>query len=147
MGKKTIMSITWRSFLIKKDIKPHKEFRYEKCWLRKKPPYFNKFKNSRYTMKYRCSNPKAINYHNYWWRWISVCIEWMDFVCYFNDMYASMIQHIDIHWEKNTSIDRIDNNWNYCKDNCRRATNIQQLHNSRASELWYWLFRGGRIKS
>lgn len=46
-------------------------------------------------------------------------------------MWESYIKHIKQHWEKNTTIDRIDVNWNYCKENCRRATQKEQMNNMR----------------
>lgn len=44
-------------------------------------------------------------------------------------MYSTYIEHVSLWWEKNTTIDRIDNKWNYCKNNCRRATILEQAHN------------------
>ena len=47
-------------------------------------------------------------------------------------MYESYLNHVKKHWEKQTSINRIDNNSNYCKNNCEWATSkIQSLNTSR----------------
>lgn len=58
---------------------------------------------------------------------------WKDFESFKNDMYESYLLHIKEHWIKNTSIDRIDNNWNYCKENCKWATRKEQSVNKRNS--------------
>ena len=61
-------------------------------------------------------------------RWI-MC-EWNNFDDFKYDMYNDYIKHIEIYWQYNTSIDRINVNWNYCKENCRWATNIEQMNNT-----------------
>lgn len=75
----------------------------------------------------RCNNPKDASYENYGAKGIK-CL-WNSYEEFKKDMYESYIAHVKIYGEKNTTIDRIDPNGNYCKDNCRWATNeIQKMN-------------------
>lgn len=87
-----------------------------KHWMRKKSIY-----NVRRCMKERCYNKKHKYYLRYWGRWIGICERWIySFENFLSDM-----------WEPTpwNTLDRIDNNWNYCKENCRRATREEQMVN------------------
>jgi len=92
-------------------------------------------------MKQRCNNPNNEEYHNYWWRGIKVCEEWEDFKIFHKDMWISH----EIHYKKNkqkykrnTSIERIDVNWNYELENCTWATTIEQGRNRRTNRIHKW---------
>jgi hypothetical protein len=71
----------------------------------------------------RCSNPKNSGYPNYGGRGITVDPDWYDYQNFIRDMgRRPSPQH---------SLDRIDNNGNYTKDNCRWTTQDVQRANRR----------------
>ena len=81
-------------------------------------------------IKARCSNKNTPQYNNYGGRGIEICEEWKDdFLNFKKDMFDSYFEHTSEFGEKNTSIDRIDNDGNYCKNNCKWSTREQQANN------------------
>ena len=77
-------------------------------------------------MQQRCYNEVAPNHPNYGGRGIK--IEWECIEDFYSDMG---------HPPNGTSLDRVDNDGNYSKENCRWATQSQQTRNSRQSKRWF----------
>lgn len=73
-------------------------------------------------MKDRCLNPKNKYYKNYGERGITVCDRWMTFENFLDDMGDRT---------KELSLDRIDNNKGYSKENCKWSTRKEQMNNTR----------------
>lgn len=85
-------------------------------------------------MKQRCNNPKCPSFYNYGGRGIQYCFEWMCYENFKADMYPSYLEHVALYGEKQTTLDRIDVNDHYYKDNCQWATYQQQRINIRNKE-------------
>ena len=71
----------------------------------------------------RCTNQNNKYFHNYGGRGIVVCKEWRSFANFYKDMGSRP--------SKAHSLDRIDNNLGYSKDNCRWETKSMQGINMR----------------
>lgn len=87
---------------------------------KRRHPEYNIWRN----MRGRCHNPKYLDYPRYGGRGITVCDEWMnDFSRFIFDMGPRpSLKH---------SIERLDNDAGYSKENCIWATNTVQANNKR----------------
>lgn len=81
------------------------------------------------TMRQRCSNKKSKGYKNYGGRGIKVDPRWGDFMNFKEDMYESYKEHKERN--ESTQIDRVNNNKDYSKRNCRWVTHKENQQNKR----------------
>ena len=74
-------------------------------------------------MRTRCNNPNFKNYRYYGGKGITICEEWNEFINFYNDMKDTFFD--------NATLDRIDPNKGYNKQNCRwltRSDNTKHRH-------------------
>lgn len=81
-------------------------------------------------IKQRCRNKNNKAYHNYGGRGIDIADEWAD---NYETFYKWAIKN---GYKKGLEIDRIDNNGNYCEENCRFTTKTIQANNKRNVKLY-----------
>ena len=77
----------------------------------------------------RCMSKKHCSYKNYGGRGILVCKEWLNS---FENFYKDMGPRPS----KNHSIDRINVNGNYTKENCKWSTRSEQQKNKRRNKIF-----------
>jgi hypothetical protein len=82
------------------------------------------------SMRTRCRNANHPSYKGYGARGIGCCDEWFNsYDAFFADMGTK---------PEDGSLDRIDNEKGYCKENCRWATKTQQAGNTRRNIKVSW---------
>lgn len=108
---------------------------YRTHWFYSGDKLQRRFYNIYYDIRHRTGNPKAKYYSLYGGKGVK-CLR-LKFEDFRDDMYTSYLEHIKKFWVKNTTIDRIDVNGNYCKENCRRATIDEQNFNKSNTNFVY----------
>lgn len=78
-----------------------------------------------HSMIQRCTNPNNTGYANYGDRGIRVCKRWLQFAHFISDMGQRP--------KASLTLERVDNNGNYCPSNCVWASRLQQTQNRRRS--------------
>lgn len=73
-------------------------------------------------MVQRCTNPNFDGYPRYGGRGVTLCDEWKNFINFFEDMGIR---------PGGTTLDRVDVNGNFCKENCKWSNQTEQLFNQR----------------
>lgn len=79
-------------------------------------------------IKNRCQNKNSKDFNFYGAKGITVCKDWSDS---FEQFYLDMGEK-----PRGASIDRIDNNQGYFKENCKWSTHSEQQKNKSTSVIW-----------
>ena len=104
--------------------KNHPLYRHGQAIAGKQSPLYKKWMG----IKRRCLNKNDKSFIRYGGAGVTVSASWMDFLNFFNDMSPSYFP--------GASIDRINNNKGYSKDNCRWVTLAEQSKNRRCVKVY-----------
>lgn len=94
----------------------------------------SKFQCFHNNMKARCDNPLHPSYPDYGGRGIRYAPKWKKFQSFMDDMYDS--------YEEGLSLDRIDVDGDYTKENCRWTNDTVQGHNKRKKPNCLFKYKG-----
>lgn len=124
----TVIIVSARAFKGATDIKScgcvfrqEQSKRWTKTGLSRTPTY-SVWQN----LRDRCDNPKYKGYHNYGGRGITYDRRWSNFENFLSDMGEA---------PSGLTIDRSDNEGNYCKENCRWVPHIVNQNNRRNNRV------------
>ena len=73
------------------------------------------------SMNSRCNNPNVKHYYRYGGRGIKVCEKWKNFKVFIDDMFPT--------YQAGKTLDRVDNDKGYSKENCKWSTISEQNNN------------------
>lgn len=121
------------------------QWNIKSCWCLLKKNNYNKNNKYNYkhwlikswiyhswnSMKQRCNNINRKQYKNWGGRWITYDKKWETFEWFYEDMKE--------WYSDELTLDRIDNNWNYCKENCRWTTKKEQAKNRTNTIYYKWV--------
>lgn len=99
--------------------------KYKHGYAMKRPKWYNTWQN----MKARCLRKSHPKYDRYGGRGIGICNEWL--TC---EGFASWANQFD--WE-GMSIDRIDNDGDYCPENCRVVSMSENSRKKSTTKLTF----------